>query len=51
MENTEKGWEENNRLLLKVISRGDFSVDGLRNRDLLPLLFPEVSSLPLEQRR
>jgi hypothetical protein len=44
-------WEENTRLLQKVISRGEFAVGGLRNRDLLTFLFPEASSLPLEQRR
>jgi len=44
-------WSEDDRLLLKAISRGEFAVGGLRNRDLLPLLFPEASSLPSEQRR
>jgi hypothetical protein len=44
-------WSQDDRLLLKAISRGEFAVGGLRNRDLLPLLFPEASSLPAEQRR
>ena len=44
-------WSEDDRLLLKAISRGEFAVGGLRNRDLLPLLFPEASTLPAEQRR
>jgi len=44
-------WSEDDRLLLKAISRGEFAVGGLRNRDLLPLLFPEASMLPAEQRR
>jgi hypothetical protein len=44
-------WSEDDRLLLKVISRGEFAVAGMRNRDLLPLLFPEVSQLPAEERR
>jgi hypothetical protein len=44
-------WSEDDRLLLKAVSRGEFAVGGLRNRDLLPLLFPQASSLPAEQRR
>jgi hypothetical protein len=44
-------WSEDDRLLLKAISRGEFAVGGLRNRDLLPLLFPQASSLPVGQRR
>ena len=44
-------WAEDDRLLLKAISRGEFALRGLRNRDLLPLLFPEAPSLPAEQRR
>lgn len=41
-----KPWSEDDRLLLKTISRGEFAVGGLRNRDLLPLLFPQASTLP-----
>jgi len=44
-------WSEDDRLLLKAISRGEFNVNGFRNRDLLPLLFPEASQLPAEERR
>ncbi len=44
-------WSEDDRLLLKAISRGEFAINGLRNRDLLPLLFPQTASLPAEQRR
>jgi hypothetical protein len=44
-------WSEDDRLLLKAISRGEFSVNGLRNRDLLALRFPEAAVLPAEQRR
>jgi hypothetical protein len=44
-------WSENDRLLLKAINRGEFSVNGLRNRDLLALLFPQAAALPAEQRR
>jgi hypothetical protein len=44
-------WSEDDRLLLKAINRGEFAVNGVRNRDLLSLLFPEASPLPAEQRR
>ena len=44
-------WSEDDRLLLKPIRRGEFAVNGFRNRDLLPLPFPEASSLPAEERR
>ncbi len=42
---------KDDRLLLKSTSRGEFTVGGLRNRDLLPLVFPEASSQSAEQRR
>ena len=44
-------WSEDDRLLLKAINRGEFSVNGLRNRDLLSLLFPQATGLFAEQRR
>jgi len=44
-------WEEEDRLLLKAIFRGEFAINGLRNRDLLSLLFPQALSMPPEQRR
>ncbi len=44
-------WDEDDRLLLKAIGHGEFAVNGMRNRDLLSLLFPEASSLPAEERR
>ena len=44
-------WSEDDRLLLKAISHGEFAVNGVRNRDLRSLLFPEASSLPAEERR
>ena len=44
-------WSEEDQLLLKAISRGEFAVNGCRNRDVLPLLFPEASSLPAEERQ
>lgn len=44
-------WEEPDRRLLETIDRGEFAINGFRNRDLRSLLFPEASSLPPEQRR
>jgi len=44
-------WAEDDQMLLKAISRGEFAVNGLRNRDLLALLFPEAAALPAEQHR
>jgi hypothetical protein len=44
-------WGQEDQVLLKAIGRGEFAVRGMRNRDLLPLLFPEASALPAEQRR
>ena len=37
--------------LLQAICRGDFLVQGLRNRDLQPLLYPTPSNSPVEARR
>ena len=44
-------WEHDERLLLKAIIRGEFAINGFRNRDLLSLLFPQALSMPCEQRR
>ena len=44
-------WEEPDRRLFEAIDRGEFAINGFRNRDLRCLLFPEASSLPPEQRR
>ncbi len=44
-------WSEDDQRLLQSINRGEFALNGLRNRDLLPHLFPEASSLSAEQRR
>ena len=35
-------WSEEDQLLLHTITRGEFSVNGFRNRDLLPYLFPKI---------
>ncbi len=37
--------------LLKVISRGEFAVNGLRNRDLRRLLYDDAAASKHEQRR
>lgn len=37
--------------LLRAINRGEFSINGLRNRDLQSLLYPHPPSSPVEQRR
>jgi hypothetical protein len=37
--------------LLKAISRGEFTINGFRNRDLRRLLFPNTSASKPEQRR
>jgi len=44
-------WSEEDQLLLHTISRGEFSVNGFRNRDLLPHLFPKVLPKTEERRR
>jgi hypothetical protein len=37
--------------LLEVISRGEFTINGFRNRDLRALLFPEADASRQAQRR
>jgi len=44
-------WSKEDQLMLQTISRGEFSVNGFRNRDLLAHLFPEVLSKADERRR
>ena len=44
-------WSPQDQLLLKAISRGEFAINGFRNRNLRSLLFPEASSLPTQQQR
>lgn len=44
-------WSEEDRLLLHTISRGEFSLNGFRNRDILPHIFPRVSPKTEERRR
>ena len=44
-------WEPADSRLLAAISRGEFSLNGLRNRDLRPLLFDLPASSPKQARR
>ena len=44
-------WSEEDRLLLKAISRGEFALNGCRNRDVLRFLYPPACDLPSEQRQ
>ena len=43
-------WSPEDQRLLQSINRGEFGLNGLRNRDLLPLLYPEAPSLPAQER-
>jgi hypothetical protein len=38
-------------LLLATVIRGEFALNGFRNRDLRPLLFGDVEALPVEVKR
>ena len=44
-------WSEEDRSLIQAISRGEFNLNGFRNRDLLSLLFSDSLSSPIEKRR
>ena len=44
-------WSAQDGALLEAISRGEFAINGLRNRDLQRLLYPRKASDPTEQRR
>ena len=44
-------WSKEDQLLLQTISRGEFAIDGFRNRDLLPHLYPKTVSKTEERRR
>jgi hypothetical protein len=37
--------------LLKAVTQGEFLLNGLRNRDLVPLLYPKATDDPKEKRR
>jgi hypothetical protein len=44
-------FEPGDLALLEAVNRGEFSINGLRNRDLQALLFPSQPATPLEARR
>ncbi len=44
-------WSEEDRLLIQTVSRGEFTVGGFRNRDLLPHLSPGRFFSPQDRRR
>ena len=44
-------WSEEDQLLIQIINRGEFAVNGLRNRDLFQYLFPDVTLSVEEKRR
>ena len=44
-------WSKQDRLLLQTISRGEFVLNGFRNRDLVPALFPGAFSSAAERAR
>jgi hypothetical protein len=44
-------FDEQDRRLLEIISRGEFTINGLRNKDLQPLLYTPVAKSAPEQRR
>lgn len=43
-------WAED-RVLLEVVNHGDFMINGFRNRDLQPLLYPEPALTDAEKRK
>ena len=44
-------WAEPDLPLLRAISRGEFVLNGFRNRDILPLLFPDAPAETAEHRK
>ncbi len=44
-------WSADDLELFRAISRGEFSLNGFRNRDLQALLFPASPKSPQEKRR
>jgi len=43
-------WSEEDQSLIQIISRGEFAVNGFRNRDLFRHLFPDATLQPEEKR-
>ena len=44
-------WSPKDRVLLEAISRGEFALNGFRNRDIRHLLFGSKEALKVKQRR
>ena len=44
-------FQDQDRVLLETISRGEFTINGLRNKDLQPLLYPTAAKSTQERRR
>ena len=44
-------WSPEDRSLLQAINRGEFALNGIRNRDLAAILFPRSLNSPEEKRR
>jgi len=44
-------WSAQDAALLEAISRGEFTINGFRNRDIRSLLFPEPCSVRLRKKR
>ena len=44
-------WSEKDAALLAAVSRGEYVINGLRNRDVRRLLWPKAGSAPQERRR
>jgi len=44
-------WEQNDLDLFRAVTRGEFSINGFRNRDLQALLFQGLPNSPQERRR
>ena len=44
-------FDDQDRLLLETISRGEFMINGLRNKDLQALLYPTAAKSIQERRR
>jgi hypothetical protein len=44
-------WAESDLALIEAIGRGEFIANGLRNRDLVPLLHPHVADDPAQRRK
>src|SRR5205807_692392 len=42
---------EHDALLLTAVNRGEFKIQGFRNRDLCPLLFAQFKNSPAERRQ